>query len=68
MKITPVRRFFTCIGAIQSFSVIAQTQRIAQSIMKKGPLSMSQNFEWADEIKHLSEEQIEQLYQRYLNG
>lgn len=29
---------------------------------------MSQYFEWADEIKHLSEEQIEQLYQRYLNG
>lgn len=29
---------------------------------------MSQYFEWADEIKHLSGEQIEQLYQRYLNG
>lgn len=29
---------------------------------------MSQYFEWADEIKHLSEEQIEQLYQRYLDG
>lgn len=29
---------------------------------------MSQYFEWADEIKHLSEEQVEQLYQRYLNG
>ncbi|MDD2103223.1 hypothetical protein D3C76_655010 [compost metagenome] len=29
---------------------------------------MSQYFERADEIKHLSEEQIEQLYQRYLDG
>lgn len=29
---------------------------------------MSRYFEWADEIKHLSEEQVEELYQRYLNG
>ena len=29
---------------------------------------MSQYFERADEIKHLSGEQIEQLYQRYLDG
>src|SRR5471030_166129 len=35
---------------------------------KKGPLSMSHYLERADEIKHLSEEQVEQLYQRYLSG
>jgi hypothetical protein len=29
---------------------------------------MSRYFEWADEIKHLSEEQVEELYQRYLKG
>lgn len=29
---------------------------------------MKQYFEWAQEIRHLSEEQVEQLYQRYLNG
>lgn len=29
---------------------------------------MNQYFERADEIKHLSEEQVEELYQRYLDG
>src|SRR4051812_17016953 len=29
---------------------------------------MKQYFEWAQEIRHLSEEQVEALYQRYLNG
>ncbi|WRH94501.1 hypothetical protein RCC30_12050 [Pseudomonas fluorescens] len=36
--------------------------------MKKGSLLMKQYFEWAQEIRHLSEEQVEALYQRYLNG
>ncbi|WP_282353517.1 hypothetical protein [Pseudomonas sp. PS01303] len=29
---------------------------------------MKRYFQWAQEISHLSEEQVEQLYQRYLNG
>ncbi|MCM8743283.1 hypothetical protein [Pseudomonas koreensis] len=29
---------------------------------------MNQYFEWAEEVRHLSEEQIEQIYERYLNG
>ena len=29
---------------------------------------MKQYFEWAEEIRHLSEDQVEQLYQRYLAG
>ncbi|MFJ2486398.1 hypothetical protein [Pseudomonas sp. NPDC087639] len=35
---------------------------------RKGPLFMHQYFELAEEVRHLTEEQIEQVYQRYLEG
>jgi hypothetical protein len=45
-----------------------QCKGMLWNITKKGPLQMSQYFPWAPEISHLSELQVEEIYQRYLNG
>ncbi|MHA3735411.1 hypothetical protein ACXR0M_07005 [Pseudomonas sp. Eth.TT006] len=59
---------FACFAGTIAISLATRTQGSASTLTEKRTFPMHKYFERAEAIAHLSDEQVEQLYQRYLDG
>src|SRR5690606_30297640 len=67
-KIHQKLRFFPCDRHRFAVSFAALAQRSALPKPQKRTFAMTRYFDRAEEIRHLSDEQIEEIYKRYLEG